>query len=103
MNLLQDIKNNDVAVNVYSKAEVDTGLNLKAGKTDTYPKAEVNVALSILQAGIDRRVLINAVDINGKFKTNATSNDILKVQRVDGSLLYDAFELSFNIAEQLVY
>ena len=37
--------------------------------------------LSILQAAIDRRVLINAVDINGKFKINGVSNDILKVQK----------------------
>ncbi len=51
--------------------------------------------LSILQAGIDRRVLINAVDINGRFKLNAVSNDVLKNQRVGGSTLYDALELSF--------
>ena len=44
----------------------------------------------ILQAGIYRRVLINAVDINGKFEINAISNDMLQIQRVDGSLLYDA-------------
>ena len=49
-----------------------------------------------IQAQIDRRVLINAVDINGKFKIDAVSNDILKIQKVDGSTLYDAFELSFN-------
>ena len=36
--------------------------------------------LSILQAGIDRRVLINAVNINGKFEINATSTDIFKIQ-----------------------
>ena len=54
------------------------------------------MALSILQAGIDRRVQINTVDIDGKFKINAVSNDILKIQKVDGSTLYDAFELSFN-------
>ena len=46
--------------------------------------------VSILQAGINDRVLINAVDINCKFKINATSNDILKIQKVDGSILYDA-------------
>ena len=37
--------------------------------------------VSILQAGIDRRVLINAVDNNGNFKINAVSNDILKVSK----------------------
>ena len=56
--------------------------------------------LSILQAGINNRVLINAVDIQGKFKINAISNDILKIQKVDGSTLYDALELSFNSVDQ---
>ena len=75
----------------------------KADKTNNYPKAEMNVALSILQAGIDNRGLSNAVDSNGNFTVTATSNDILKIQRVDGSLLYDAFELSFNnVAKTLV-
>ena len=67
-----------MAVNAYSKSEIDIGLNLKSYTIDTYQKAEVNVALSILQAGKDRRVLINAVDINGNFKINATPNAILK-------------------------
>ena len=52
--------------------------------------------LSILQAAIYRRVLVNAVDVNGKFKLNAVSSDALKIQRGDGILIYDAFELSFN-------
>ena len=75
---------------------IQNQLNSKADKLITYSKTEVNVALSTLQAGIDNRVLINAVDINGKFKLIAVSNDILKNQRVDGSTLYDSFELSFN-------
>ena len=41
-------------------------------------------------------MLLNAVDSNGKFNINAVSDDMLKVKRVDGSILYDAFELSFN-------
>ena len=52
--------------------------------------------------GIDTRVLINAVDINGKFKLNAVSNDILKIQRVDGRTLYDSFELSFNPVDKTI-
>ena len=52
--------------------------------------------LSILQAAIDRRVLINAVDINGKLKIDAVPHDMLQIQRVDGSLVYGAFALSFN-------
>ena len=43
------------------------GLNLKSYKIDTYLKSEVDVLLSILQAGIDRRVLMNALDISGTF------------------------------------
>ena len=56
--------------------------------------------LSTSQAAIDRRVLINTVDINGKFKLNATTNDILKIQKVEGALLYDALELSFNMIDK---
>ena len=54
------------------------------------------MCLSILQAGIDRRVLIHAVDINGKIKINAVSNDILKVKEVDGSILHDALGLTIK-------
>ena len=46
---------------------------------------------SIVQAGIDRRVLRHDVDINGKCKLNGVSNDILKIQKVDASTLYDAW------------
>ena len=58
--------------------------------------------LSILQAGIDRRVLTNAVDINCKFKLNAITHDILKFQRIDGLILYDALELSFNMVDKTI-
>ena len=75
---------------------IQNQISNKVDKSDSYPKAEINVAIGILQAGIDNRVSTNAVDINGKFKINATSNDILKIQKVDGTTLYDAFELSFN-------
>ena len=33
---------------------------------------------------------------------NAVSHDILKIQRVDGSFLYDAFELSFNNVDKTI-
>ena len=39
-------------------------------------KSEINVALGILQAVLDNRVLLNAVDINGKFNINPVSSDI---------------------------
>ena len=42
---------------------------------------------------IDNRVLINAVDINGKFNIQAVSDDVSNNQRVDGSTLYGPFEL----------
>ena len=51
-------------------------LNTKADKSNTDLKTDVDVFLSILQAGIDRRVLINAVDINGRFRIHAITNDI---------------------------
>ena len=68
----------------------------KADKLDTYSEAEINVASGSLQAGVNNKVLINAVDVNGKFNINGVSNDILKIQRVDGTTLYDSFEISFN-------
>ena len=71
-------------------------INTKADKLDTYPKAKINVALGILHAGINRKVWITVVDSHGIFKIHDVSSDILKTQRVDLSLVYDAFELSFN-------
>ena len=68
----------------------------KSDRVDTYLNYDVDVFLTILQAGIDRRVSINTVDINGNFNIHATSNDTLKIQKVDGSNLYDSLELSFN-------
>ena len=59
--------------------------------------------LYILQAAIDRRVLSIAVYINGKVTITAVSHDILKLRRVDGSLLYDAFELSCNNVDKNKY
>ena len=56
--------------------------------------------LSILQGGVDRRVRINAVDSNGTFNINDTSHDTLKLQRVDGSLLYGALALSFLMTDK---
>ena len=50
-----------------------------------------------------RRVLVNAVDINGQFNIHATSNDKSKVQQVSGSALYDDLELTLNPTEILVY
>ena len=56
VNVLQAINTNGVAVNVYGQPEVDTGLNLKAGKFNNYPKADINLALGMLRTGIDNRV-----------------------------------------------
>ena len=89
-----------MASNVYNNNEVDIGLNLKSDKLTTYSKTDVNVALSMLQAGIDRRVQINTVDIDCKFEINGVSNDILKIQKIDGSTLYNALELSCNSVDK---
>ena len=85
-----------MAANVYSRYEIDISLNSKSNTLTTYLKTDVNVALSSLQAGVDNRVFSNNVAINRKFKINAVSTDILKNQRVDGTIVYDLFELSFN-------
>ena len=71
-------------------------INNKSDKAYTYLETYVDVFLYMWQAAIDRRVLINAVYVNGKTDINAVSNDLLKDPRVDGSLVYDAFELSYN-------
>ena len=55
-----------MATNDYSNSELDIALNLKSYTLTTYSKTDVNVALSSLQAGIDNRVLINDVNINGE-------------------------------------
>ena len=62
---------------------VQNQLNTKVNINETNTNYEINVASGILQIGTDTRVLINAVDINGNFKINAVSTDMLKVQRVD--------------------
>ena len=41
------------------------------------------MALSTLQAGIDRRVSTYDVHMHGKFKILAVSDDVLKIQKVD--------------------
>ena len=93
------------ASTVYTKQEINyfyiafaNSLNTK--ETTTCLKTDVDVLLYILQAGINNRILIKSVDINGKFKTHATTNDILNTQKVDGSTLYDSLELSFNTVDK---
>ena len=65
----------------------DIKLLTKSDNVDTYFKKDVDVFLSILQAGIHRRVGVTVVDIDGNFKINGVSNDILNIQTVDGSTL----------------
>ena len=97
------------APTVYANQEINdtyvsyiNSFTTKAGKTGTYLKTDVDVLLSMLQAGIDRRALINAVDINGRFKLTATSNAILKSQKVDGSTLYDSWQFSLNDVDDTI-
>ena len=56
----------------------DIQLSDTSDKLTTHLKSDVDVCLSILQAGTCRRFLINAVDVNGKVKLNGASTDILK-------------------------
>ena len=71
----------------------------KADKLTTYFKTDVNVFLSILQAGIDRKIGSNLVDLDGKFKLFGESNDIFKIQKIDGSTL---LELSYNSVDKSI-
>ena len=54
----------------------DMQLLTKSNTEDTYTHTDINVALSIVQAGIYRKVWVHVVDIDGKFKRNGVSNDI---------------------------
>ena len=56
-------------------------INNKADKLETYPTAEINVALGILQAGIHRKVGITVVDIDGKFKIMVCQMIYLKFKK----------------------
>ena len=67
-----------VASTVYTKSGIYTGLNLNYDKGNTQLKTDVDVFVSMLQAGIRTRVLVNAVDINGRLNTNATYGNIVK-------------------------
>ena len=93
--------------NVYTKQYITyiditfgNSLNNKADKLNTYLKTDVDAFWSTVQAGINNRVLINAIDINCNFKILTTTNDILKIQKVDGSSLYDSLEFSFNTTDK---
>ena len=59
-------------INIFQYYETILGTDLKlfdkADKVNTCLKTAVNVALSILQAGIDRRVQINTVDKTSIYK-----------------------------------
>ena len=57
--------------------------------------------LSILQAGMDNRVIINSVDINGTVKNYDTTDNILKIKKIERSTLYDSLELSINTVDQI--
>ena len=100
IDILQSMNNKASINDVYNKTDIDIGLHFKADKFNTHLKTDVDVFVSILQSVIYRRVLINAVDITGQFKINATAHDILQIQKNDDSTLYDALELSFNIVDK---
>ena len=99
IDILQSINNEESSTGGYNKTDIDIGLNLTSDQFNTYWKSDVAVFVSSLQAGIDRRVLISAFDINGRFN-NAITNDILKIKKVDGALAYDVLEVSFNTVEK---
>ena len=46
-------------------------------------------------------MITNTVDISGQLNIHATTNHILKAQKVDGSIVYDSLELSFNTVDKV--
>ena len=71
--------------------------NNNSYEINTYLKTDVDVWLSSLQAGINNRVLISTVQINGR---NGITNDILRIKKVAASTLYDSLELSSNTVDK---
>ena len=100
IDILPSINTKAMSSDVYTKTYVDIGLHLKSYNIHTCINYDVDVWLSMLQAGITRQVGIHVVDIDGELKLHGISNDILKAQKVDGSTLYDALELTFNIVDK---
>jgi hypothetical protein len=103
IDILANLASKASTSNVYTKEEIHNNdiffgnaLNNKAGKSTTYNKTETNVSLSILQAAIDKRVLIYTVDINGKFKLKAGDDNNFKIQRTICTSFYDSLGLIFN-------
>ena len=65
-------------LNYYSILAAYINVLTKSYKVNTSLNTDVDVLLSILQAGIDRRVGSTVVDIHGNFKLKGVSNGILK-------------------------
>ena len=83
IDLLASLSSKASAPNVYTKQEITefditvaNSLNAKADKINTQLKTDVDVFLSILQAGINNRVLIIYIDTNGNYNINAISDNI---------------------------
>ena len=87
---------NDKFLSYETVAGNNVKLNDKADKSDTYPKAEINTAILTINASLDNKCSTYAVDIQSKFKIKAISDNVLKIQKIVGSNVYDALSLEFN-------
>ena len=66
-------------------------------------QTDVGAWLSSVQPGIHNCCWINDGYSDGEFKIDATTPEILEIQRVDDSTLYDALEVSLMLMIKLVY
>ena len=57
--------------------------------------------MGILQAGIYRKVPLNNVNIDCKFKINATSDNVLHLQKVNVSFIYNVLEITVNLVANI--
>ena len=85
-----------IASAVYNKTDTDIGLNIKSYKNNTYLQSDINDFYGTIEAGIDRTVPFNNVNVDGKFKIIATSGNVLHMQSVNGSFMYNVLALTFN-------
>ena len=82
-------------------------INNKSDKLTTYVKTDIDVLIciyiyiyiNIVKAGLTNSVLSNAVDSNGKVNITALQMKY-QTKKVDGSILYDSLELSFNTVDK---
>ena len=65
----------------YYDANMHNQISNKSDNTNTCLNTDADVCLSSLQSGINNRLLMNTLQLNGTCKQHAITHDILKVQQ----------------------